>query len=284
MYTTTPAAAGSGGAANCENIVVVVDRVGRVDVVGATVDVVVDAAEVVGEAAGSLLPLPPTVTTTATRATTAAMTAGASHRRRPRSTSTGAASASPPIGSTRSSPLAAPQAGQYRAAPGICAPQPGHRAEDRPTAATVPVGVRRATRTPLLHSPPVAGSSFPLVDSGAVRLPSTCLVVLVGPSGAGKSTWAAAQFRPSQVVSSDALRALVGEGDHDQRAGADAFAVLDDVLERRLRRRLLTVVDSLGLDAAKRRGWLALARRHGVPCHAVVFSTPAAVCRERNRH
>jgi F420-dependent oxidoreductase-like protein len=116
-----------------------------------------------------------------------------------------------------------------------------------------------------------------------VRLPSTCLVVLIGPSGAGKSTWAATQFRGSQVVSSDALRALVGEGDHDQRAGGDAFAVLDDVLERRLRRRLLTVVDSLGLEPARRRGWLALARRHGVPCHAITFSTPAAVCRERNR-
>ena len=123
----------------------------------------------------------------------------------------------------------------------------------------------------------------PLAAGRPVRLPSTCLVVLVGPSGAGKSTWAASQFRPSQVVSTDALRALVGEGDHDQRAGTDAFAVLDDVLERRLRRRLLTVIDSLGLEPARRRAWLAVARRHGVPCHAVTFSTPAAVCRERNR-
>ena len=123
----------------------------------------------------------------------------------------------------------------------------------------------------------------PLPAGRPVRLPSTCLVVLVGPSGAGKSTWAAAQFRPSQVVSTDALRALVGEGDHDQRAGTDAFAVLDDVLERRLRRRLLTVIDSLGLEPARRRAWLAIARRHGVPCHAVTFATPAAVCRDRNR-
>jgi F420-dependent oxidoreductase-like protein len=129
----------------------------------------------------------------------------------------------------------------------------------------------------------VAGSPTPLATGASVRLPSTCLVVLVGPSGAGKSTWAGAQFRASQVVSSDALRALVGEGDHDQRAGTDAFAVLDDVLERRLRRRLFTVVDSLGLEPARRRAWLALARRHGVPCQAVTFSTPAAVCRDRNR-
>ena len=76
-------------------------------------------------------------------------------------------------------------------------------------------------------------------------------------------------------MSTDALRALVGEGDHDQRAGTDAFAVLDDVLERRLRRRLLTVIDSLGLEPARRRAWLALARRHGLPCHAVTFSDAA---------
>jgi F420-dependent oxidoreductase-like protein len=126
--------------------------------------------------------------------------------------------------------------------------------------------------------------SVPATAVGAtVRLPTACLVVLIGPSGAGKSTWAAQQFRPSQVVSTDALRALVGEGEHDQRAGTDAFAVLDEVLERRLRRRLLTVIDSLGLDEGRRRQWLDAARRHGLPCHAVLFATPGPLCRSRNR-
>ncbi len=139
------------------------------------------------------------------------------------------------------------------------------------------------TDAPLLHSAPVAGSASSLTAEASLRLPSSGLVVLVGPSGSGKSTWAAEQFRSDQVVSTDALRALVGEGEHDQRAGTDAFAVLDDVLERRLRRRLFTVIDSLGLDAARRRAWLAVARCHGVPCHAVTFPTPAPVCRARNR-
>jgi F420-dependent oxidoreductase-like protein len=116
-----------------------------------------------------------------------------------------------------------------------------------------------------------------------MRLPFPCLVVLVGPSGAGKSTWAAANFRTSQVVSSDSLRAIVGEGPDDQRAGTDAFDLLDVVLERRLRRRLLTVVDTLGLDPGRRRGYLELARRHGMACHAVVWDTPPEVCRARNR-
>jgi len=116
-----------------------------------------------------------------------------------------------------------------------------------------------------------------------VRLPMGCLVILVGASGSGKSTWARTNFAPHQIVASDDLRALVGEGEHDQRAGADAFAVLDLVLERRLRRRLTTVVDTLGLDAERRAGYQALAARHGVACHAVIFETPAAVCRARNK-
>jgi F420-dependent oxidoreductase-like protein len=116
-----------------------------------------------------------------------------------------------------------------------------------------------------------------------VRLAEGTLVVLAGPPGSGKSTWAAAQFRPDQVVSSDALRALVGTGDHDQRASKDAFDVLDLVVERRLRRRLTTVVDSLGTDAKRRRGWREAAATAGVPCVAVVFDEDAAVCRARNR-
>ncbi len=61
----------------------------------------------------------------------------------------------------------------------------------------------------------------------ALRLPVPCLVVLVGTSGAGKTTWADAAFRAGQVVSTDRLRGMVGEDEHDQRAGVDAFAVID---------------------------------------------------------
>src|SRR6516162_2720208 len=102
-----------------------------------------------------------------------------------------------------------------------------------------------------------------------MRLPTTCLVVLVGPSGSGKSHWAAHQFRPDQVVSSDRLRAMVGVDEHDQRAGTDAFELLDLIIARRLSRRLLTVVDTLALDGDRRAAYREMARRHGVHCHAV---------------
>ena len=84
-------------------------------------------------------------------------------------------------------------------------------------------------------------------------------------------------------MSSDALRAAVGVSEDDQRAGTDAFDVLDLIVDRRLARRLLTVVDTLGLDP----GPAGRVPRPGppppVPRHAVVFDTPADVCRARNR-
>ncbi len=119
-----------------------------------------------------------------------------------------------------------------------------------------------------------------------LRLPDPCVIVLVGPSGAGKSHWAAhaiAGLPANSVLSSDELRAVVGLDEHDQRAGRDAFDVLALVLERRSKRGLTTVVDSTGLDAKLRARWLATARKHGLPAHAVVFDTPPTVCRARNR-
>ncbi len=114
-------------------------------------------------------------------------------------------------------------------------------------------------------------------------LPSPCVVVLVGPGASGKTSWADAHFPPGTVVSSDRLRALVGVAEDDIEASTDAFALLDQVVSRRVARKLTTVIDTLGLDAERRQGWLALARAQGLPCYAVAFDTPAKECRERNR-
>ncbi len=89
-------------------------------------------------------------------------------------------------------------------------------------------------------------------------------------------------FATNQIVSSDALRGVVGETEHDLRASADAFAVLDDIVARRMRRRLTTVIDTLGFDPETRDAWRRLAHEAGMPCIAVVFDTAAAECRRRN--
>ena len=113
-------------------------------------------------------------------------------------------------------------------------------------------------------------------------IPNRSLVVLVGVSGSGKSTWARDNFRSDQIVSTDGLRELVGVGRDDQRAGHDAFDILHLVLERRLKRGLTTVVDSLGLDDAMRADWIEMARRRDRPVKVVAFDVPARECRARN--
>jgi F420-dependent oxidoreductase-like protein len=116
-----------------------------------------------------------------------------------------------------------------------------------------------------------------------IRLAADSLVVLAGPSGAGKSTWAAEWFRPSQVVSSDGLRSVVGQHANDLRASTDAFAVLDLVVERRLARGLFTVIDTLGMEPERHQAWLGMAARHRRPTHLVLFDDDDKVYRKRNR-
>ena len=98
-----------------------------------------------------------------------------------------------------------------------------------------------------------------------------------GPAASGKSTWATAHFPPSTVVSSDALRGVVGAGEDDIAASADAFALLDEIVARRVARGLTTVVDTTGMDADRRARWRMLAREHGMACVAVAVDTAAAV-------
>ncbi len=114
------------------------------------------------------------------------------------------------------------------------------------------------------------------------RLPDPAVIVLVGPSASGKSTWAAAHFRTVEIVCSDALRAVVGSGEHDLEATVEAFELLNLIVAGRTKRCLTTVIDTLGLDQARRRRYLQLARAAGLPAVVVVMRTPAAECRRRN--
>jgi alkanesulfonate monooxygenase SsuD/methylene tetrahydromethanopterin reductase-like flavin-dependent oxidoreductase (luciferase family)/predicted kinase len=114
------------------------------------------------------------------------------------------------------------------------------------------------------------------------RLPDPALVVLVGASGSGKSTWAEARYRSAEIVSSDELRGVVGSGRHDLDASRDAFALLDQIVAARLGRGLSTVVDTLGLEPERRRGYLALAREVGMAAVVVGFDVAPELCRARN--
>lgn len=114
-----------------------------------------------------------------------------------------------------------------------------------------------------------------------IEIPELCLVVLIGVTGAGKSTFAAHHFAPSEVVSSDAMRAFVADDPDDLDATADAFAVLGEITRRRLRRGLLTVVDATSLRAEDRQVWLDLARDQDVFAVAIVLDPPSAELNDR---
>ena len=117
----------------------------------------------------------------------------------------------------------------------------------------------------------------------AVPLADPAVVVLAGASGSGKSAWAAARFRSAEIVSSDALRGIVGSGPADLDASAEAFDLLDQIAAARTRRRLTTVIDTLGLDPDRRNDYLRLARSADLPAVLVIMDTPPALCRQRNR-
>lgn len=109
------------------------------------------------------------------------------------------------------------------------------------------------------------------------ELPEPCLVLLVGASGSGKSTFAARHFSPTEIVSSDHCRALVADDPDDQSASTDAFAVLHTVVERRLMRHRITVVDATNVQIEARRALIQLARRQNVIVTALVFDLPTPV-------
>jgi protein phosphatase len=116
-----------------------------------------------------------------------------------------------------------------------------------------------------------------------LSIPELALVVLVGPSGAGKSTFARAHFRPSEVVSADACRALIADDEQDQSVTPEAFDLLQTIARKRMAAGRLTVIDATSVQPEARRPFVALAREFHLLPVAVVFDLPERVCQERNR-
>ncbi|HEU5368957.1 MAG TPA: AAA family ATPase [Ktedonobacterales bacterium] len=119
-------------------------------------------------------------------------------------------------------------------------------------------------------------------DGPVIRLPLGAMVVLVGPAGSGKSTWAARHFLPTQIISSDACRGMIADDESDQTVSRDAFRLLYFILNERLRRGLVTVVDSTALQPSVRAELLKIAAQHGRPAIAIVFALPTALNEQWN--
>lgn len=117
-----------------------------------------------------------------------------------------------------------------------------------------------------------------------ITIPELSLVVLIGPSGCGKSSFARAQFKPTEVLSSDFCRGLVSDDENAQAATKDAFEVLHFVARKRLAGGRLTVVDATNVQPEARKPLVALAREFHVLPVAIVLNLPEKLCHERNQN
>ncbi|MCA1219280.1 ATP-binding protein [Streptomyces sp. 8L] len=108
-------------------------------------------------------------------------------------------------------------------------------------------------------------------------IPTPSLVCLIGAAGSGKSTWAST-WPDTHVLELDSFRALVSDDAGCQEATEDAAFALQAVLEARLARRKMTVLDATNCDKSVRVDLIATARRHGMPTVALVVPTPVSVC------
>ena len=84
------------------------------------------------------------------------------------------------------------------------------------------------------------------------RLPDDALVLMAGAAASGKST-VAARFAEG-VVATDEFRRLLGESERDISVSDEAFDMVAEVVDTRMRRGLFTVVDSTALERLVRWG------------------------------
>jgi len=114
-------------------------------------------------------------------------------------------------------------------------------------------------------------------------IPKLPLVVLIGPSGSGKSTFARKHFLPTETVSSDACRALVSDDENNQAVTNEAFALLHEIVARRLALGRLTAIDATNVQPESRASLVALARKYHCLPVAIVFNLTETICVDRNR-
>jgi len=116
-----------------------------------------------------------------------------------------------------------------------------------------------------------------------LAIPELSLVALVGISGSGKSTFARRHFTPTQVLSSDAFRAMVADDENDQSASVDAFDAPHYVAGKRLRAGRLTVIDATNVQEHARAALVEVARAHDVLPVAIVLDLPEEECWARTQ-
>jgi protein phosphatase len=119
-----------------------------------------------------------------------------------------------------------------------------------------------------------------------IAVPGAGIVILIGASSSGKSTFARKHFKPTEIVSSDACRAMVADTESAMWASQDAFNILHAIAAARLRNKRLTVIDATNVRRAARKRLIDLAHAAKLSVVAVVFdiAEPMLLARSRERN
>lgn len=123
-----------------------------------------------------------------------------------------------------------------------------------------------------------------MINYGTMHIPinKNSVILLMGCSGSGKSTFTKRHFEPTEVVSSDACRALVCDDEGNQSSTTLAFQILHMISEARLKFKRLVVVDATNVKDKSRRPIVEMAKKNKVPCIAVVLYEDLGTCIRRN--
>ena len=107
-------------------------------------------------------------------------------------------------------------------------------------------------------------------------------MAMVGGTSSGKTTFANKYFKPTEVLSSDAFRAMVSDDENDQSVSSDAFELLFHAADKRLSNMKLTVIDATNIQAPSRKQIIDLAKKQNVHAVAIVLNPPLDILLKRN--
>ena len=72
--------------------------------------------------------------------------------------------------------------------------------------------------------------------------PDPCMILCVGASASGKSTFTQKHFLPTQVLSSDRMRAMICDDPANQKVSAETFLMLRKLAGLRMQQQRIVVV------------------------------------------
>lgn len=111
------------------------------------------------------------------------------------------------------------------------------------------------------------------------------LYIVCGISGSGKSTVAKnleAQIANSILLSSDALRAIIGKSEEDQDVSPIVFGTMKTMTEYLLKRGRTVIIDATNTTIKARNRFTQIARKIGVQVTVVAVEIEVATAKARN--